>query len=416
MNIVMLSDLETAGGAAISASRLATALCTNGHQITRIVKVRDGHSHPWKTRTLSTISSSLLFKQSGKILSHGWREKLFMGIAKLRLQNLLQKIRPDVINVHNLHFARWAPDLIEVCRDQAPVVWTLHDMWSFTGRCPYSYDCRKFLTGCDASCPTPHEYPALDPEFIAEAWKNRRKIFSNDTALVAVTPSRWLAGEAQLGLWAGHRVEVITNGIPLNVYFPIDRGEARKKLGIPMQGTILMAAADDLDDRRKGFGILLGALRLMRRRPLTIMLMGSGRRPDPIEGIDFRPLGHISDEAHKVLLYNAVNLLLHPSPVDNLPNTVVESISCGTPVIGFDTGGVSELIQTNQTGWLCSEVSPASLAASLEKAVDEIVSGVDFRDSCRAFAEQKFPADLQGRRYEDLFRELASGSRPVGSS
>src|SRR5262249_5214313 len=133
------------------------------------------------------------------------------------LRHLLTLARPDIINVHNLHGAApwgWGPRLVEVCLEFAPVVWTLHDMWSFTGRCAYSYDCEKFISGCDASCPTPDEEPKLPAERIHAAWEERRALYARHVDdLVIVTPSRWLAEQARRGMFARHRIEVIPYGL-----------------------------------------------------------------------------------------------------------------------------------------------------------------------------------------------------------
>lgn len=203
MKIVMLSDHETLGGAAQSASRLAAALCAE-HEVTRLVLFPDGRPHPWRTHVLGTETASRrwLRRLPRKLWPGRFPYPGTPAFAAAEFARLLRRLRPDAINVHNLHSGAdwgWGPHLVAVCAEAAPVVWTLHDMWSFTGRCAYRYDCEKFRTGCDATCPTPHEPPRLAPEHIAVAWDERRRLLAAHPDMIAVTPSRWLAAERSAG-------------------------------------------------------------------------------------------------------------------------------------------------------------------------------------------------------------------------
>jgi glycosyltransferase involved in cell wall biosynthesis len=224
--------------------------------------------------------------------------------------------------------------------------------------------------------------------------------------LVAVTPSHWLAQEAQAGLWAGHRIKVIPHGLPLDVYRPLDRTSARKALGIDTSGPVLLVAAHKLTDRRKGTNILIEALQHLSHRPVTLLTLGAGDLRLNAEGVHLHPLGYINDEQTKVLAYNAADILVHPAPVDNLPNVVVESIACGTPVVGFAIGGLPDIVRSRETGWLADAVSPAALAITLDVAVSDLKHGGDLRRSCRAVAEAEFGEALQAKRYVNLFSGL----------
>ena len=222
MKIVMLSDWETQfGGAAVAASRLAHSLCHAGHEVTRIVAVKDGKNYLWK---IAELQPSIW----------GWAVHRFIqGLAwesfsrweiRRRIRRLLEVCQPDVINIHNLHGAStsfgWPMEVVSDCAAVAPVVWTLHDMWSFTGRCAFSYECHKYLMGCDKTCPTPAEYPALTPGKIAKSWRRRSVMYQHITDIAAVSPSSWLARSAQEGLWAGKRVEIYPLWSPIRYVSP----------------------------------------------------------------------------------------------------------------------------------------------------------------------------------------------------
>jgi glycosyltransferase involved in cell wall biosynthesis len=340
--------------------------------------------------------------------------------AAKRLRSELKRLRPDIINVHNLHAAApwgWGPHLIEVCLEFAPVVWTLHDMWSFTGRCAYNYDCEKFITGCDASCPTPTEAPPLAPEKIAAAWEERRAIYTrHHDDLVIVTPSRWLANQARRGLFAQHRIEVIPYGFQWHGewwgFFPYTRRpreDARRELGIEAAGPVLLLAAFDLTERRKGAEILPRLWQHIEHRPLTILTMGHGTITidDPL--IEVHSLGWIDDDRQKGLAYAAADALLHPAPVDNFPNVVLEAMACGTPTIALPIGGLPEMVRPGISGWLAEEATPAALGQSVDRAIRDLSLGKNMRESCRDLAATEYSLELQGARYFQLFQELRRG-------
>lgn len=403
MKIVMLSDVETSGGAAISAGRLAAALIQAGHEVTRVVGWPQDGAHPWRTEVLKG-PNSFPWRIARRALPETVFEKKFSTHLQKRLHRILQELKPDCINVHNLHSCfpqGWRADLVSVCSRHSPTIWTLHDMWSFTGRCAYSYDCEKFLTGCDHTCPTPDEYPALSPHKIHDAWQQRSRFFSAEHKLIAVTPSRWLATEARRGFWKDHCVKVIPYGVPLRRFRPLDRGAVRKRLGIAGEQPVLLFAAHRLSDKRKGTGIFLEALSYITS-PVTVITFGESPPQIKKDRVRHVSLGYLEEEEMKVDAYNAADLFVNASLADNLPNVVIESIACGTPVVAFPTGGVPEIVRPGITGWLAQGQSAASLGRAMEAALEEAAG---LRASCRRIAEQEYSDDLQALRYIELMKE-----------
>ncbi len=424
MRVVMISDQETFGGAAVAASRLATTLIERGHEIVRIVPERDGRAHPWKTVELRlTVFLRIVRRVAPRAI---WRE-VSERVAALRLGKMLGALQPDVLNIHNLHGAPgadWSPEFAAVCAKIAPTVWTLHDMWSFSGRCAYSGECRRFADGCGSDCPTPSEYPALEPRRIAGAWRHRRRVLQNSARIVAVTPSRWLAGEAVTGPWPPQAVDTIPYGIPLDVFAPVDRAIAREALAVDSNGPVLLMVAVDWGDRRKGAHVLMDALARLPKRP-TVIALGSAenRTAEHWAGAKLHRLGFIDHERTRALVYNAADALVHPALQDNLPNVVLESMACGTPIVGLPVGGVPEMVRTGRTGWLADQPEAEPLAVAIDRALREIAGGFDLRKPCREVAEDEYSVDLQAERYERLFLRLLGGcaeedvvSDPTGRS
>jgi len=406
MRIIILSDNETSGGAAIAASRLASALTLEDVEVIRIVGRADGNEHPWTTIPLQVRLYEEMVLEVISRVSQRLITALKALILRRRLNGVLKKLRPNIINVHNLHGAGWGIELVNVCSRNAPVVWTLHDMWSFTGRCAYTSSSCNFTEGCDGSCPTFAEYPALAPSLIAEAWRRRRDLMSALPNLVAVTPSKWLSREARAGLWAGHQVEVVPNGLPLGIYAPLSTILAREALGIDAGARVLMIAAPKLSEKRKGMSYLREALQRLSYGPVTVITLGTGGLGFELPGIHLHQLGYIDHERTKVLAYSAADIFVHPALLDNLPNVVMEAIACGTPVVGFPVGGVPEMVNPGSTGWLMDEVSPEALARTLDVALDDLDRGVDLRERCRAQAEAEYDVSIQAKRYLELFRSL----------
>ena len=156
---------------------------------------------------------------------------------------------------------------------------------------------------------------------------------------------------------------------------------------------------------------MLEALRATITRPLTILLMGRGKLPDVGPGIEVISLGYIDHERTKVLAYNAADLFLHPACVDNLPNVVMESIACGTPVVAFPIGGVPDMVRPGVTGWLARELSGEALGLVIEESIKSMADGLNLRGKCREVAEAEYGDELQASRYVSLFEGLIAERR-----
>jgi glycosyltransferase involved in cell wall biosynthesis len=404
MHVVMLSDLEDLGGAAVAASRLAAGLVKGGHRVTRIVHFESPGSHPWTTRRLvvSRTQGRLL-----RLLPPLARARLGGVFLEYRLRRVLDEVDPDVVNVHNLHGAGpagWNLGLVTICTAKAPTVWTMHDMWSFTGRCAYNWDCDLFRSGCGRTCPTHFEYPSLPPDEIAPAWRRRRAVISESENLIAVGPSRWLQQEAARGLWPPARVRWIPYGLPLDRFRPVATDTARAALGIATTRPVLLVCAADWTERRKGGRGLREALDQLPPESVCLLTLGVGGIG--IDRQEVHDLGYVDDERMTALAYSAADLFVHPAQVDNLPNVVLESIACGTPVVGLPIGGVPDMVLPGITGWMARGRDSRDLADAVRMALADRERWPELRQSCRAWAERHYGDDLQAERYESLFNEL----------
>ena len=404
MRIVFLSDTETQGGAGKAASRLADGLSALGHEIIRIVLFPDPDiSGSWKR---------LVLRPAG-VAEVGWDETPNRSAEPLvldELDKMLADLAPDVINIHNLHGgikAGWSAAMAGVCADHAPTAWTLHDMWSFTGRCAYSGDCRAFVAECGSDCPTASEYPSLRPQALGEAFRSKARVL-NRKPLTAICPSVWLAGLARRGLWRRRRIEVIANGLDLSRYRPMDRREARRMLGLKEDGMIVLLAAANLADPRKGFNRAVKALSLLGSAKPAFITIGRNDGSDLANDACCVHLGFLEGR-DKIAAYCAADVYVHAAVEDNLPNTVMEALACGTPVAGFARGGVVEMVDPAMTGQLAG-LTAEDLAQAISATLTLARENPHVRRMCREAAEKRFDLLTQAKRYARLFEELAERS------
>lgn len=401
----MVSDQETLGGAAVAAARLAQGLYKEGHEVIRLVEQSDGETHDWLTVRWEDVlrPRHKLFTKAGRRPS-----ALYEQSAAHEFAHILGELDADIVNLHNLHSAvgsGWSPRMLAAAAAQAPTVWTLHDMWSFTGGCNYSFGSREYTTGCNDAClaHVEHDGPLRD---VGASWRLRKGTLSISRRISAVAPSSWLAASAAAGLWGRERVSVIPYGVPLDIYRPLDRAGARAELGLPQDRRLLLTVAQRLDDRRKGLDLLQAALDRLGVA-VGIITLGEGESLRPSDGVSVHELGYLSSEDEKVWAFNAADALVHPAVADNLPNVVIEAMACGTPTVGFPVGGLIDLVRPQVTGWLAEDVSVASLTAAIEDALANGRADA-MRDSCRRIAQSEYGERRQAVAYIDLFERMSA--------
>lgn len=305
--------------------------------------------------------------------------------------------------------------LAEIARIEAPVVWTLHDAWAFTGGCHYPDACRRFVTGC-GQCPQLGSGRRHDLSWINLRGKRRRLV----GVAAVVSPSEWLASLARSsGSVPADRLQVIPNGLDGDVYIPMNRAQARRELGLAADAVVLVAGAHDLREARKGVHLLReGMAILARERPAKYCLVLFGANGGQSRTDDWpcatRWLGTVDQDAQLARILSAADACVIPSLQDNLPNIAVEALACGCPVVGFAAGGLEEIVEPMQTGCLASELSAASLARALGAWL-EGTSATHARLVARSSFERKFNLTGHGQRLESLYSTLCNIKRPITS-
>jgi glycosyltransferase involved in cell wall biosynthesis len=243
-----------------------------------------------------------------------------------------------------------------------PVVWTLHDMNPFTGGCHHADDCSGYRRACE-TCPQ-----LRDKEQAHVYWAYKQKALAKFPAdrLQLVAPSRWLAGRAEAStIMQGRSCRVIPNGFDV-AHFSYDR-HARERLDLPSDKRIILFNALDVNNPRKGMQFLLPALKRMHEHNVLLVSVG-GRTVAWPEGIPVHDAGYITSTEQMALYYSAADLFVLPSMAENLPNTISESLLCGTPVVAFNVGGIPEQVHAGN-GMLVEQYTSAALEAAIHAAL-----------------------------------------------
>lgn len=315
----------------------------------------------------------------------------------------------NILHLHNIHGNFFAYPLLKTLAKGKPVVWTLHDMWAFTGHCSYSFSCERWKTGC-GHCPDLSIYPALKRDTTAFLWKQKQKIFSR-LNLHLVTPSHWLAKEVEASPILGHHpVHVIPNGVDTECFQLLPKKQIREKLGLPVGKTYLLFVAERMDEPRKGMEVLLHTLHLLARTStlsLEIIILGhiNDAMLDKIP-LPARTPGYIPTPEIVAEYYAASDVYVLPTLQDNFPNTILESLACGTPCVVFESGGAPEAITHLCTGYLAQPDSPEDLAAGIINCLEMPTEETARR--CRTEVETKFTLTIQAKRYLSLYHQVLS--------
>lgn len=325
-----------------------------------------------------------------------------------RLLSRVNQIDPDVINLHWINGGYL--NIETIAKLNRPLVWTLHDMWSFTGGCHYNQECDRYTKSCGI-CPQIGSKNNWDlSRWVwwrkAKAWKNLN--------LTIVSPSYWLAKCAlNSSLFKNLRIEVIPNGIDTQKYRPISQHIARDLLDLPQdKKLILFGSLQATSDKRKGFHLLQAALQKLStstwKESLEVVVFGASR-PDnmPILGLKSHYLGVLNDDYSLALVYSAADVFVAPSTQDNLPNTLVEAIACGTPCVGFNIGGIPDIIEHQKNGYLAQPYQIEDFAYGITWIIENQERYEKLSNLARQKAEKEFGFQIQARQYLSLFNEIA---------
>jgi glycosyltransferase involved in cell wall biosynthesis len=419
MKVCHISKFDLSGGAARSAWRLHGGLRGIGVDSRMLVLLKRSHDSNVFRHVSPANLFTRKFRAAGQRLVDRQKERWMRAVSPLsecfsgdrnpRGMTMELSLRSD--DIVNLH---WVADLLDYASffpavaTERPIVWTLHDMNPFTGGCHYDNECGRHIDQCGA-CPALGSELVNDPS--RRIWNRKAKVFRQLPAdrLHIVAPSSWLRREAQnSSLFKPFRTHHIPYGIDTEEFAPRDQHFSRELLGLPKDSRIVLFIAANLTNQRKGAHLLFEALsRLASIENLLLVSLGSNSNTLNTH-LPIAHLGNISDDRLLSAAYSAANVMAIPSLQDNLPNTVLESMACGTPVVGFDTGGIPDMVRPRETGWLAPVANSERFAEHIREALENRTLRDRLSKNCRRVALQEYTLSIQATRYMNLYRDLSN--------
>jgi glycosyltransferase involved in cell wall biosynthesis len=406
MNVLHINQSDISGGAAIAAFRLHQGLLTQGIDSRLLVGMVLTKSDRVAATPRKPGLENLLYRLAWRMGLHYINYASTFDIPKHTFYK-----NADILNLHNLHagYVGYFNYLaLPLLTKDKPAIFTLHDMWSFTGHCAYSYECDRWKIGC-GKCP----YPDVDPPIFRDnthvVWKLKSFIYHRSN-LTFIAPSRWLFEQARQSMLNQFPIHHIPYGIDTEAYQPLAPEACRTALGIPRGKNVLLFGAQSLKNPRKGGNLLVKALSSLPEslKAETVLLI-FGEDDEAIARTFEMPtlnLGYITSDRLKSLAYSAADLLIFPTRADNLPLVVQESLACGTPVVSFNLGGVPDLVRPGLTGYLAQPEDAQDLCKGIVQLLEDKSLCDRMRYQCREIALKEYSLELQAQRYIKLYHQV----------
>ena len=273
----------------------------------------------------------------------------FAWFETYKLLKKIDEFKPDIIHLHNLHdsYINLSMLFSYIKKHNVPTVWTLHDCWAFTGQCPYFtiVKCDKWKAGCH-NCPQYKEYPASLYDNTKKMWQLKKKWFTGVKNMTIVTPSEWLTGLARESYLKQYPIEVINNGIDLNVFKPT-HSNFREQYGIPGDKYIVLGVSFAWG-YRKGLDCFVEMAEKLGEQ-YQIVLVGTDDEIDKNLPKNIISIHRTQNQKELAEIYSTADVFAMPTREENYPTVNMEAIACGTPVVTFDTGGSPEMLD-DKTG------------------------------------------------------------------
>lgn len=416
MNITLVNTFDVAGGAAKAAYRLHRGLQLIGENSTMLVRHKssaddtvtiaspDTCTHPSEQAILfGTVIQEHYINAHRTQISNTYFSYPYPGIDLVSHPAVRDA---DIINLHWISLFLSPVSLKRLVQSGKPVFWTLHDQWPFTGGCHYSAGCAKYVLDC-------HGCPQLAEDNYDLTAAILNDIISNVAGMpiTVISPSRWLAQRArESAVFQKARIEVIPNSIETDIFKPMSKAEARTALGIEPEGIVLLCGSVNIGEKRKGFQELVDALRcsseLAGKNKPTLVCYGTAMPKLDDVGMNVISLGYIHDLERLRAAYCSADMFLLPTTEDNLPNTMLESLSCGTPVVAFDTGGIPDVVINDRTGITVPKGDTQALGRAIV-ALSENPRQRDFLGkNGRALMTEQFTLEKNAQKYTALYQEV----------
>lgn len=373
MRVLIINTSERMGGAAIAANRLMDALKNNGIKAKMLVRDK-------QTEQISVVG---LKKSWWRVWQFIWERIVIWKANKFKKHNLFavdiantgtditslpEFKQADVIHLHWINQGMLSlANIKKILESNKPIVWTMHDMWPCTGICHHARECTKYYDEC---CFCPYLYNGGNKKDISNVVFNKKKDLYQSNHITFITCSSWLKEKASHSrLLEGHTIINIPNPININLFKPRDKFEACTKCNLPSDKKLILFGSAKITDKRKGIDYFIESCKILaEKHPDLIEKWGVvvyGKNSEQLVSLlPFKvyALNYISNEKQLVDVYNAIDIFVTPSLEENLPNTIMEAMACGVPCVGFNVGGIPEMIDHLHNGYVAEYKSAEDFA------------------------------------------------------
>jgi glycosyltransferase involved in cell wall biosynthesis len=412
LKVVHLNSYENNGGAGRAACRLVGALQQEGLETSLWVNYSfeaQASQHNFSKALLPNFFTAvqiIIERILTKTRIKSFKTPFSIPFFGKDISRHLALKEADIIHLHWINHAFLRPkDLAKLQKLNKPIVWTFHDSNAFTGGCHVRYACTHFEQSC-GNCPIV-KLPA--PQDLSHhIWKAKKQAYTG-LALQVIAPSQWMAQSAKRsGLFAESPIHIIPNTLNTQVFSPSDKALAREQLGLPAHTFLILSGfMPSANDKHKGADLLVEALRIFGQSDSAELVIFGNRRAGDLPDFNLNTifLGTINQEKKLALCYAAADVFVTPSIEDNLPNTVLESLACGTPVVAFTTGGIPDMVVHQQNGYLAQGASPEELAKGLAW-VKNHVDKAALSEAARQTVLSTFSESVVAKQHIKLYQSI----------
>ncbi len=406
MKILQINSHYDQGGAARIVACIHRQLLAQGQE--SHVAYGRGRKGAEGTYRFNTVPEVLLSAGCSRFLGkNGWYNRM----ATRRLLRFMEQIKPDVVHLHALHgYYLNFPMLFNYINDKKiSCVWTFHDCHAFTGNCGYFFDCERWKKGC-GNCPYPGNYPASQWfDRSEQMWRQKQELFTRGRKVI-VTPSRWLTEQAKQSYFKKYPCITIHNGINTKqIFYPRDRRACREKYGFGQEEKLILGIAAGYRDQRKGARYIIQLARDLGNEA-KLILIGWNRENDAMLEENGGRAGNIltlpntADTEMLAEYYSMADVFVIPSLAENYATTTLEAMACGTPVVGFEVGGIPEQLEGGR-----GITVKAGDQALFDEAVRSVLRGkarLMSREALAAAVGEENSTERMTEAYQQIYREL----------
>ena len=417
MKILHLNTYDANGGAAIAARRLCEALNKEG--ISALLGCQQQNSDLPFVLKVQTVLPSKLYKIAQ--LVNDYTLRLFIRknasiftypFLPLSFNKWIKQQAPDIIHLHWISGSFLSSfTLRQIAKLNIPIVWTLHDTWAFTGGCHYYDSCSQWRTQC-VDCHQCLSFPLKN--CIHYAWKLKRNVLKKINPHIVALSNLFKTDIESSAILKSQPISKLPNCIDTNCFKPLEKKIARKILGLyEDKKYILFGAVSVTSDKRKGFDLLQKALLSLPNKENTECLIFGASHAGENEPLPLPThyLGRLHDEISLALVYAAADVFVCPSREENLPNTIMEALACGTPVVAFSVGGIPDMIEHGVNGMLAKPHNPEELAQGIAHILENKERRESMGKAARKIAEGRYSMPVVAKQYIALYEQIISKNK-----